>query len=369
MDDTVHRVLETQASQRKQIGIAFWYTNLAVERYREACKRMSKGPGKANRKGITGAVVHEMFDTEEKAEQWIISKRWPDGVRCAHCESDEISVRENRKPMPFHCKSCRKYFSVRTNTPLQHSRIPLRKWALAAYHCNTNLKGISSMRLHRELGISQKSAWFMLHRLREAWDIEVETFEGPVESDETYVGGKRKNQSLRKRKESKGRGPVDKTPVVGIKDRDTNMVKAKVVSDVEKSIIQGFLLGNTNENTIVFTDEARVYDGLPRKHEAVKHSVYEYVRREVHTNGIESFWSMFKRGYVGVYHKMSPKHLPLYVKEFAGRHNARPLDTEDQMALLFVSGVGRRLSWLDLVGPRETRYTHGLSDRDSVKIA
>ena len=209
----------------------------------------------------------------------------------------------------------------------------------------------------------------MLHRLREAWGIEIEKFEGPVEADEMYVGGKRKNQSLKKRKESKGRGPVDKTAVVGIKDRDTNMVKAKVVGNADKPTIQGFLLGSTNEDTMVFTDEAKVYDGLPREHEAVKHSVYEYVRREVHTNGIESFWSTFKRGYVGTYYKMSPKHLPLYLKEFVGRHNARPLDTVDQMALMFSSGVGSRLNWLDLVGPKETRYTHGLSDGDSVKVA
>ena len=123
MDDTVHRVSETQGSKPKHLGIAFWYTNRAIERYRKARKRMGKSPGKSYRKGITEAAVREMFSTEEKAEDWFVSVRWPDGVKCARCESDQLSVRENRNPMPFHCKFCRKYFSVRTNTPLQHSRL------------------------------------------------------------------------------------------------------------------------------------------------------------------------------------------------------------------------------------------------------
>ena len=124
---------------------------------------MAKAPGQAHRKGVTLMESLRKFDIEEKAEDWFVSVRWSDGIQCPRCESKSISKRENRKPMPFHCKSCRKYFSVRTNTPLQHSNLPLSKWAIAIYLSLTNLKGVSSMKLHRDLGITQKNAWHLAH--------------------------------------------------------------------------------------------------------------------------------------------------------------------------------------------------------------
>ena len=230
----------------------------------------------------------------------------------------------------------------------------MRKWAVAIYLELTSLKGVSSMKLHRDLGISQKAAWFMLHRIREAWAApDTGAFAGPVEVDETYMGGKRKNMSHAKRRELAGigRGPVGKTAVVGAKDRATKNVRAKVVENTDKPTLQGFVTDNTAPGATVYSDEARAYEGLPFLHEAVKHSVGEYVRGVAHTNGMESFWSMLKRAYVGTYDKLSPKHLNRYVQQFAGKHNIRDLDTLAQMTTVAAALVGRRLLYRDLVAP------------------
>ena len=212
------------------------------------------------------------------------------------------------------------------------------------------------MKLHRDLKISQKSAWFMLHRLRQAWAGPASaggTFSGPVEVDESYFGGKRKNMSNATRRqlaeEGAGRGAVGKTAVVGIKDRATNQVSARVMTDTTKPTLQGFVIDHTAPGATVYTDEAAAYEGMPLfLHEAVKHSVAEYVRGMAHTNGVESFWSMLKRAQMGTFHKMSPKHLNRYVQEFAGKHNVRDEDTMAQMVSVAAGLVGRRLMYRQL---------------------
>ena len=235
-------------------------------------------------------------------------------------------------------------------TILEESRLPLRKWAIAIYLETTNLKGVSSMHLHRDLSVSQKTAWFMLHRIREAWKQELgDRFEGPVEIDETFVGGKAKNMHAHKRKQViKGRGPAGKTAGGGVKDRATNRVSATVVKNVDQPTLQGFVAENVKPGAKVYTDDHGGYVGLPN-HETVRHSVKEYVNGMAHTNGIESFWSMLKRGYVGTYHRMSAKHLHRYVNEFAGRHNQREDDTIDQMAAVARGLGGKRLQYKELV--------------------
>ena len=182
------------------------------------------------------------------------------------------------------------------------------------------------MKLHRDLKISQKVAWFMLHRIREAWMPRLgyggsgRSYDGPVEVDETYMGGKRKNMSNARRKElvDTGRGAVGKTAVVGVKDRATKQVRARVVERTDKPTLQRY--EHTCPGATVYTDEAAVYEGMHFHHETVKHSASEYVRGMVHTNGMESFWGMLKRAYMGTYHKLNPKHLNRYVQEFAGKH-------------------------------------------------
>lgn len=316
-------------------------------------KKGLKAPGKAHRVGVTLLALLDLFPDEESATRWFESQVWPNGRRCGHCGGKVTSEVPNVKPMPYWCSTCRSYFSVRTGTALERSKVPLRKWAIAIYLELTSLKSISSMKLHRDLGVTQKTAWFMLHRIREAWaDADDHgSFSGPVEVDETFFGGKRKNMSNAKREElaGTGRGPVGKTAVVGAKDRATNQVAAKVVQSTDSETLQNFVKDHTDAGATVYTDDAAAYDSLPFKHETVKHSVSEYVRGKAHTNGVESFWSMLKRAHEGTFHKISPKHLNRYVQEFAGKHNVRNADTLAQMTVLVAGLVGKRLMYCDLI--------------------
>ncbi len=207
------------------------------------------------------------------------------------------------------------------------------------------------MKLHRDIGVTQKSAWFMLHRMREAFAIENDfRFTGPVEVDETFVGGRRRNMSKSKREGLEGRGSVGKTAVVGVKDRQTKKVRARVVKYTDAETLQGFVREHVEDGATVYTDDAKAYIGMRDfEHASVKHSIMEYVKGQVHTNGIESFWSMLKRAHKGTFHKFSVKHLQRYVDEFAGRQGMRELDTISQMNVVAAGMVARRLTYRDLV--------------------
>ena len=313
---------------------------------------MTKAPGKAHREGMTIVELMNMFPSEAAATAWFESIIWKDGRHCPKCGS--LRTREaSHAKMPYWCSDCRSYFSVKTGTAMQASKIPMRKWAIAIYLCLTSLKSVSSMKLQRDIGVSQPTAWFMLHRIREAWaEDDEDDLDGPVEVDEAYFGGERKNVPLAKRKElaGTGRGTVGKTAVVGIKDRDSNEVRAEVVRRADGATLKRFVREHAEPGAKVYTDEAAAYKGMAEyDHEAVNHSVAEYFRGMTHTNGIESFWSMLKRAHDGTFHKMSPKHLQRYVSEFAGKHNQRGSDTLIQMRDTVARFVGRRLLRRDLI--------------------
>ncbi|MYE01943.1 MAG: IS1595 family transposase [Alphaproteobacteria bacterium] len=314
-----------------------------------------KTAGKSDREGISMVELFNRFPDDATAEAWFVSRRWPEGIHCPHCGSCNVQTGAKHKTMPYRCreKECGKRFSTKTGTVMEASKLGFQVWAIATYLLSTSLKSVSSMKLHRDLNINQRSAWFLAHRLREALSDREGPFEGPLEADEAYFGGKRANMSNAKRKElaDTGRGAVGKTAVVGVKDRATNRVAASVVPSTTGEILQGFVRAHAEEGAMIYTDEASAYAGLAKSHghEAVNHGASEYVRGMAHTNGMESFWSMLKRADKGTFHKMSPKHLDRYVQEFAGKHNVRDMDTIDIMTAFVTGAVGKRLRYRELI--------------------
>ena len=316
---------------------------------------MAKAPGRNDREGMTVLQLMQKFPTEDAAREWFESVIWPDGRHCPHCGSTNTVENKGTESRPYHCRDCKQHFSVRIGTILEGSKVSYQKWAFAIYFHLTSLKGVSSMKLHRDIGVTQKTAWFMLQRIREAFkrDDDEPPFGGPVEVDEVYFGGLRKNMSNAKRAElsGTGRGTVGKDVVVGVKDRATNEVRARHVRRTDAPTLAGFAATNARFGATVYSDEAAVYRTLEAwyKHVAVNHSVGEYVRQQAHTNGIESFWSMLKRAHKGTYHKFSPKHLHRYIAEFSGRHNVRGKGTLDQMGGLAFGMTGKRLTYKALI--------------------
>ena len=322
-------------------------------------------PGRSHREGITLMQLGEMFPDEAAAHEWFETIVWPNGRTCPRCRGDN-TYRGTHKTMPYHCRPCKRFFSVRTGTAMQSSKLPLRMWAYAIYLEMTSLKGVSSMKLHRDLGIKQDTAWHLQHRIRTAFIQEIANeFEGPVEVDEAYFGGLEKNKHASK-KANLGRGPVGKTAVVGMRDRNSNSVAARVVNSTDKPTLQGFVREHAEDGAKVYTDDSCAYKSL-ENHESVKHSVGEYVNGQAHTNGVESFWAVLKRAYHGVYHQISPKHLQRYVDQFAGKHNVRHMDTLEQMPArrgrhsrpqAHVPGLGCGFGQMTGVWPRVQSPTH-----------
>ena len=305
---------------------------------------------KQKRQKLSLYQLLEIFDTEEKAMKHIEKVRWEGSRHCPRCGSVETKEASHKK-MPYWCKDCRKYFSVRTGTLMEDSRLSYRKWLTAIYLMGTSLKGVSSTKLANDIGITQKSAWFLAHRIRQAWDENARQFFGSVEIDEAYLGGLERNKHKSKKRNA-GRGPSGKKPVIAFKERGTKKVKAVTVDSTDQGTIARVVTNNISRKTRIYTDEAAMYTILKYlgyDHRKVNHKSGEYVRGEIHTNGVESFWALLKRGYYGVYHKMSVKHLQKYVNEFANRTNVRPMDTIDQINLTISGLVGKRLTYQELI--------------------
>ena len=290
----------------------------------------------------------EDYPDDAAAEKQFVEWRWPDGIACPHCGDMNIQENAPHPDMPFRCRGCRKFFSVKTKTVMQDSKLGYRTWLIAMHSLLTKPKGTSSIQLHKDLGITQKSAWFLAHRIRESWSGKEANFGGVVEVDETFVGGLEKNKHGLKKKRV-GRGGFGKTIVAGLRERETGKVYAETISNTDRENLGDFVESHTQEQAVVYTDEHSGYDNIPRHHYSIRHKLKEYVVDGIHTNGIESVWACLKRAHKGTYHQWSRKHLHRYVNECCGRLNIRKQDVIDRMGETLRGMDGKQLTYAALV--------------------
>lgn len=291
----------------------------------------------------------QVFSDEQACIDHLRAIRWKSGAFCPHCGGGKVyHFKDGRN---HKCGDCRKRFSIRVGTIFEDSKLPLRKWFMAIFLVTSHKKGIASTALAKDLGITQKSAWFVLHRLRHA--ARTKSFnrplDGTVEVDETYVGGKEHNKHAHKRT-GDTRGGKGKTPVVGVLERGGDL-RAKKVEKVDGKTLMGEISANVTPGATVMTDEHRGYSGVegPFNHYAVNHSAGEYVKWFfIHVNGLEGAWSHFKRQIVGVHHFISPDHLQRYLDEFVWRWNRRGMG-EGQRVNSLLDQVAGRLTYKELI--------------------
>ena len=297
---------------------------------------------------ISTHQLFAMFPDADTARSYLESRRWPNGVRCPVCESERIG---QHSPGFWRCNACKEAFTVQTGTVMERSKIPLHKWLYTMYLMVTARKGVSILQLSKEIGITQKSAWFMLHRLREACGKDLTKLRGVVEIDETFIGGVESNKHESKRLKA-GRGSVGKAPVLGMRERGGRTV-ALPVEDVSTASVHRAIHTHVEAGSTLHTDEHAAYMGLGGlffKRESVNHGAGEYVRAGVHTNGIESVWAVLKRGLHGTYHHASRKHLGRYVNEFAFRLNDGNVKrhTMQRLDSMIPATTGKRITYKEL---------------------
>ncbi len=300
---------------------------------------------------ISTFQLFEMFPTAESARLFLESRIWSNGVTCPSCKGKENIT--TRKGGFYRCNPCQVDFTIRTGTIFERSHIPLHKWLYAMYLLVTARKGISSLQLAKEIGVTQKSAWFMLHRLREACGgPKLTKLKGIVELDECFIGGKERNKHEHKKLKA-GRGPVGKVAVLGMRERGTGKTYAATMPDRSLQEAMQRIHDNIELGTQLYTDEHLIFtglDGLFYKHDAVNHSAGEYAAGPAHTNSIESVWAVLKRGYYGVYHSMSGKHLRRYLDEFTFRLNEGNVKRHslERLDSMIEAVSGKRLTYVGL---------------------
>jgi transposase-like protein len=310
-------------------------------------------------KTLQQAILH--FSDYENCREFMIAVRWLDGiVRCPHCESDRVTYLENARVYKCNEKHPKQKFSLKVGTVFEDSPIPLEKWLPAAWLLCNAKNGISSYELHRALEVTQKTAWFMLHRIRLAMQtgsfMKLGGSGAPVEVDETFIGGKAKNMHTAKRKRLiTRRGGHDKTIVFGMLERG-GRVQATIIPDRQGKTVEPILAKHVESGTAIHTDKMTGYTNLREQylHEVVDHAI-EYVNGQVHTNGLENFWSLLKRGINGTYVAVEPCHLDRYLDEQVFRYNNRatkdnPLNDADRFMLAMSQIAGKRLTYAELTG-------------------
>lgn len=292
----------------------------------------------------------QAFPTEEACIKHLEDLQWNGNVVSPFDANSKVYKCKGNK---YKCKNTGKYFNVKTGTIFEDTKIPLQKWFLALYVFSSHKKGISSHQLARDITVTQKTAWFMLHRLRYAFDHPNFNLplENSVEIDETYMGGDFKNMHTKAKKEKdlKGRGIANKQPIMGMLERG-NRVIAKVVPDTKSKTLINNAASTIVEGSKVYTDENKSYSLLHLwfQHDSVNHGAKQYVNGLAHTNGVENFWSHLKRGIDGIYHWVSVKHLQPYVDEFSLRYNTRQLTTCNRFDLI-LSNITGRLKYQELI--------------------